>query len=61
MNYANSWFQPFWERIERSFKKEVKRRQPIIEEEFKKEQKEMKTEAPKIGKSLWERLKELIK
>lgn len=61
VKYINPWFQSLWGRIEHSFRKEAKRREPIIEEEFKKEQKEMAEEAPKVGKSLWERFKDLIK
>lgn len=60
-NYINPWFQSLWGTIDNSFKKELKRREPIIEEEFKKEQKEIKEEAPRVGKSLWERFRELIK
>ena len=61
IKYINPWFQSLLKRIEKSFKKEAKRRKPIIEEEFKKEQKEMKKEAPDVGKSLWERFRELLK
>jgi hypothetical protein len=43
------------------FKREIEKRKPIIEEEFKKEKEEMKEELPRVGKSLWERFKELIK
>ena len=59
--YIQPWFQSLWEKIKTSSFQEGKRRKPIIEEEFKKEQKEMKEEAPRVGKSFWERLKELIK
>lgn len=42
----------------------IKKRKPLIEEEFKKEKtemgKEIKTEIPQIRKSLWQKLKELI-
>lgn len=64
------WFKiNVWLEIESWFKKEVKprakeeikKRKPIIEEEFKKEKEELKKELPKVGKSLWEKLKELIK
>ena len=43
------------------FKKEIEKRKPIIEEEFKKEKEELKEEAPELSESLWERFKELIK
>ncbi|MDI6602859.1 MAG: hypothetical protein QME57_01925 [Patescibacteria group bacterium] len=50
-----------WQKIATPFKKEIERRKPIIEKEFKKEKQELKTEVPKVGKSLWEKFKELIK
>jgi hypothetical protein len=47
------------------FQKEIEKRKPGIEEEFKKEMKETKesakTEVPEATKSLWQRLKELFK
>jgi len=43
------------------FKKEVEKRKPIIEEEFKQEKKEVEKELPGVTKSFWERFKELIK
>jgi len=53
--------ESFWKKIE----KEILIRKPIIEEEFEKEKKEMKEDiesgAPKAGKNLWERFRELIK
>jgi len=64
------WFKKnIWPKIESLFKKEVQprakeeieKRKPLIEEEFKKEKEELKEEIPKVGKSLWERFKELIK
>ncbi len=54
----NNWFQ-------KTIKPELEKRKPKVEEEFKKESGEMKTEVkqelPKIGQSLWEKFKELIK
>jgi len=54
----NNWFQE-------TIKPELDKRKPKVEEEFKKESGEMKTEVkqelPKIGQSLWEKFKELIK
>ena len=53
--------ESFWKKIE----KEILIRKPIIEEEFEKEKIEMKEDiesgAPKAGKNLWERFRELIK
>ncbi len=43
------------------FKKEIEKRKPIIKEEFKKEKEELREEVPKVGKSLWQKFKELIK
>ena len=60
-SYIWPWFQNIWQKIQSSFGKEIKQRKPVIEEEFKKEKKEMKEELPKVGKPLWERFKELIK
>ena len=59
--YIQPWLQSLWEKIKTSIFQESKRRKPIIEEEFKKEQKEIKKEAPDVGKSIWERFRELIK
>ena len=60
-SYIWPWFQNILHKIQSSFGKEIKQRKPVIEEEFKKEKEEMKTEIPKVGKSLWERFKEIIK
>ena len=51
----------FKQKVEPPVKEEIEKRKPIIEEEFKKEKEEIKEELPKVGKSLWERFKELIK
>ena len=59
--YIQPWLQSLWEKIKASLLQEGERRKPIIEEEFKKEKKEMKEEAPMVGKSLWKRFLELIK
>ena len=55
------WFQNIWEKIATLFGKEIEKRKPIIEEEFKKEKEEVKEELPEVTKSLWEKFKELIK
>ena len=60
-SYIFPFFQNIWQKILRILGREVQKRKPIIEEEFKKEKEEMKEEVPKVGKSLWERFKELIK
>ena len=52
---------PWFENIQALFGEELEKRKPIIKEEFQKEKQEIKTEAPQLGKSLWERFKELIK
>ena len=57
----NIWDSYIWPEIGPWFKKEIEKRKPLIEEEFKKEKEEIKEEVPKVGKSLWERFKELIK
>jgi len=53
-----SWFK---KEVEPRVKEEVEKRKPIIGEEFKKEKEEIKEELPEVGKSLWEKFKELIK
>lgn len=63
------WFKAnIWPKITDWFKKiiqpEIEKRKPIIEEEFMKEKKEMKTDVenqlPKIWDYLWEKFKKLI-
>lgn len=54
-------FKIVWEKINAVFGKEIEKRKPTVEEEFKKEKEELKKEAPEIGKSFWERFKDLIK
>jgi len=48
------WFQ---EKVE----PELERLKPNIEEEFDKERTEIKEELPKVGNSLWNKFKEIIK
>lgn len=48
------------ERIMSVLSKEVEKRRPEVEEEFKKEVREMKEDVPKTTKSLWERFRELF-
>ncbi|MBM3251088.1 MAG: hypothetical protein FJZ07_02545 [Candidatus Nealsonbacteria bacterium] len=49
-----SWFQDILGR-------EVEKRKPEIQEKFEREKQEMREEIPIVTKSLWQRLKELIK
>lgn len=61
-NIWNSYLYPFFYNIwQKTLGKEIKERKLLIEEEFKKEKEEMKREIPGVGKSLWERFKELIR
>jgi len=60
-NIISVWFREIWYNINSFLGEEVERRKPEIEEEFEKEKQEMREEIPKVGKSLWQRLKELIK
>ena len=57
-----NWFKDnIWIKIWPLAEEEIEKRKPIIEEEFEKEKEELKEEAPEIGKSLWEKFKELIR
>jgi hypothetical protein len=49
------WFRNIWNTIWQ----EIEKRKLIIQEEFEKEKQKIK-ELPEVGKSFWERLKELI-
>ena len=60
LDYVSPWFKGIWNSILSFLGKEVEQRKPEVEEEFKKETEEMKEEIPTAGKSIWERLKELI-
>lgn len=56
------WFKEnVWLKIKEIFSKEVEEKKSIVEEEFKKEKEELKSESPKFWQFLWEKLKELIK
>jgi len=59
---ANIWprIEGWFKKIEISIKEEIEKRKPTVKEEFEKEKEEIKEEAPQIGKTLWEKLKELI-
>lgn len=60
-SYVRPVFSVIWQKIKSLLGKEVEQRRPGVEEELEKEKQEMKEEIPKAGKSLWQRLKELIK
>ena len=56
-----NWFlENIWVEVWPYAQKEIEKRKPLIEEEFEKEKQELKEEAPELGKSLWQRFKELI-
>lgn len=56
------WFnQKIGFKIKGLFLGEIEKRGPIIKDEFQKEKQEVKEEAPKVGQSLWEKFKELIR
>lgn len=56
------WFDVnIWLKVWPKGKSELEKRKSIIKEEFKKEKKELKTELPRVEKSLWERFKDLIR
>ena len=40
---------------------EIEKRKPGIKDEFEKEKEEVKEELPQVGKSLWDKFKEIIK
>lgn len=50
-----------WQKISGIFSKEMEKRKEEIPQELEKEKQELEEEATKAGKSLWERLKDLIK
>jgi hypothetical protein len=57
-----NWFKIYiWDKVWPWAEEKIEERKPIIEEEFEKEKEELKEEAPEIGKSLWEKFKELLK
>ena len=59
---ANIWprIVDWFKKIETSIKEEIEKRKPAVKEELEKEKEESKEDAPQIGKTLWEKLKELI-
>lgn len=57
----NFWDKYIWSTIGSFIKEEFEKRSPFMKEEFEKEKEEMKEDVPKVGKSLWEKFKDLIK
>ena len=56
------WFlMNVWVKVWPYAEKEIEKRKPLIGEEFEKEKQELKEEAPGLGKSLWQRFRDLIK
>ena len=54
------WFDiNIWSQIKPILWQEVERRKEVVKEEFEEEKQEMKEDIPRVGKSLWERFKEL--
>ena len=59
--YINPKISVFGQKILSVFNQEAKKRKEIIKKEFPEEKQELKEEVPKVGKSLWQKFKELIK
>lgn len=59
-SYLGQKVDNLWLEIKYMFNKEIEQRKPEIEKEFQKEKQELKEELPIVGKSIWERFKELI-
>jgi hypothetical protein len=60
-NKLETKFSNLWKTSKQVVNTEVQERKPEVKEEFQKEKQELKTEAPVVGKSLWEKFKEIIK
>lgn len=60
-NHLESAFFDLWNKIKSIASKEIQERKPQIKEDFEQEKKELKEEAPAVGKSVWQRLKDLVK
>ena len=58
--YIMPKIQKFWNWIKSFWKKEIERRKPEIKKEFQKEKQEIRKDASRVGKSIWQRFKELI-
>ena len=54
------WFDiNIWSQVKPLIWQEVERRKEVVKEEFEEEKQEMKEDIPRVGRSLWERFKEL--
>ncbi len=60
-NWLKTWFDNIWQAVKRIFTSEVEQRTPTVKENFQTEKGQLKEEVPEVGKSLWEKFKELIK
>jgi len=60
-NKLGFYLNNFWQKAKEILNSEVEQRKPVIEENFQKEKQQLKEEVPEVGKSLWEKFKELIK
>jgi hypothetical protein len=59
-NWLGSKVSNLWESAKRIFTNEVEERTPNVEQEFKTEKEEIKTETPTVLKSLWEKILEFV-
>jgi len=61
----NIWDTYIFPWLDKYVLQKIEKRKPLIEEEFQKEKtemkKEIKQEVPRVGKSLWEKLKDLVR
>lgn len=54
------WFQGVWQEILGFFGRELEKKELMIQEEIEKEKEEIKKEIPKVGRSIWEKIKGLM-
>ena len=63
-SHIQPWLEKIWDKFMVLLGQEVEKRKPYIEEEFQKEKEELIEEVdkkvPEQGRSIWEKLKELI-
>lgn len=59
-SWVKKWSGITWGKIHFFLQKEVEKRKPSVEEEFKKETQELKEEVVEEVPSLWQRFKDLI-
>lgn len=64
-NTVQPWLKGIWDKLLSFLGKEIEERRPAIKEEFEKEKEAMKEsikeEGIEVGKSLWEKFKDLIR